>query len=74
MPYDEKTTSVDQPSETDTAPSGYSSDWNKLTIYIPASLRKQFRLACMTKDRSMSDVLRDIIADYISEQKPPDND
>lgn len=41
----------------------------RLTIYIPEILLKDFKIACSTNYKTMSDTLRDFIQNYIQKTK-----
>ena len=39
----------------------HEAEWNRLTIYVPASLRMEYRLDCLKRGKTMSADIRDYI-------------
>jgi hypothetical protein len=43
----------------------------ELSSYIDKDLKLRFKLACTAKERSMSDVVTDLIEAWLEENEPP---
>jgi RNase H-fold protein (predicted Holliday junction resolvase) len=42
---------------------------SEVTGYVPKELKKEFKITCADEERSMSDVLTEIIGDWVKEKK-----
>jgi hypothetical protein len=50
-----------------------SPDMAEINGYIPKELKRKFKTTCAAAERSMSDVLIDLIEDWIAEQEAQNN-
>lgn len=50
-----------------------SPDMAEINGYIPKELKRKFKTTCAAVERSMSDVLIDLIEDWIAEQETQNN-
>lgn len=50
-----------------------SPDMAEINGYIPKELKRKFKTTCAAVERSMSDVLIDLIEDWIAEQEAQNN-
>lgn len=39
-------------------------------IRLPANLRKEFKIACIRNDKSMSEAIRELMQEYVDKNKP----
>lgn len=46
------------------------SDETTFLIRLPPNLRKEFKIACVINDKSMSEVIRELMQEYIDKNKP----